>query len=211
MRRDYPVYGVRRGRQRVLAVALTVSAVAALAAVIVTSGRRDSRRESRSAVRLPARVVVGWVPPALAPVLVVRRAGRLRQLSALGSDHAAAAGGTVGGSDGAVVSVTGRLGQRCGWDRRKPRAGKRSGPDGAGRRAGAMEPGLVRADGGVRGVCRPVVHVGSRSARVSAVRPAGPATAGCSQAWIPLRTRAPRRKCSRPPTSCAGAWWATCR
>ena len=46
------------------------------------------------------------------------------------------------------------------------------------------------------------------SSRISSTTCA-PATAACWQAWTPLRTRAPPRRCSRPPTSSARVWWVT--
>ena len=175
MRRHCMVYGARRRRRRVLAVALPLTAVAALVAVIVSTvvGRDDSSRgDSRPALRVAARAVAGWVPPPLTPVSAAGQPGRVQQFVARGADQSAAAGRTVGGSDGAVVRVARRLGQRFGGDRGEPRAGKPAQPRAGGRRVGSVETRVVRPNGRVRRVCRPVTHVRSGSARLSPVRPA---------------------------------------
>src|SRR6516162_2935417 len=122
MRRHYTVYEARRRRRRALAVALPLIAAAVLSAVIVSTvagGHDSTRRNSRLQVRVPARTA-GWVPPPVTPVSAADRRGGLRSLIARGAGHSAAAGSAVGRSDGAVVRVAGRLGQRLGGDRGKP-------------------------------------------------------------------------------------------
>src|SRR5262245_29016948 len=137
MGRHYMVYGARRRRQRLLGVAPPLVAVAALVTLILSTiaGRDDSgRRESRPALRMSARAA-RWVPPPLTPVSVARQPGRVHVV-ARGSDQSATAGRPVGGPDGAVVRVTGRLGQRLGGNRGQPRAGKPAQPRAGGRRVG---------------------------------------------------------------------------
>src|SRR6516162_6775408 len=119
MRTRYVLYAARRRRRRVLGVAVPLTAMAAVVALIVSAvagGHDPGRHVSRRALRLPARSVAGWVPPALAPVSVAGQPGRVRQFIARRSDHSPVPGSSVGGSDGAVVRDTGRFGQRFGGD-----------------------------------------------------------------------------------------------
>ena len=208
------LHGVRRAAEET-ACARCGSAshrVAALVAVIVSTvaGRDDSsRRDSRPALRLAARAVAGWVPPPLTPVSVAGQPGRVQHFVARGADHVRRRRENCrrvrwcGGSSHRAIRPTLRRGS---WETSSRKAS--STPR---RRAAGW------LSGNPRGTAR-----WSRTPRLSACHPrpirvsspissttCAPATAACCQGWTPLRTRAPPRRCSRPPTSSARVWWVT--